>query len=99
MGARAEDTFRSALQLDATDWQISCLRLVSDIGRFNSMASQVRVVKKPKGDASMRVATNGDGKNERQRNREMVGVIKRWVEEFKLRSQSGPGATLALPNE
>jgi hypothetical protein len=66
-------------------------------GRF--LASQVRVVKKPKGDASMRVATNGDGKNERQRNREMVGVIKRWVEEFKLRSQSGPGATLALPNE
>jgi len=62
------------------------------------MSSQVRVVKKPKVDA-MRVATNGDGKNERQRNREIVGVIKGWVEEFKLRTVSRSEAALALLNK
>lgn len=63
------------------------------------MSSQVRVVKKAKDDASMRVAINGDGKNERQRNREMVGVIKGWVEEFKLRTVSRSEAALALLNK
>jgi hypothetical protein len=63
------------------------------------MSSQVRVVKKPKDDASMCVATNGNSKNDRQRNREMVGVIKGWVEEFKLRTISRSEAALALLNK
>jgi hypothetical protein len=47
----------------------------------------------------MRAATDGDGKNERQRNREMVGVIKGWVEEFKLRNVSRSEAALAFLNK
>jgi hypothetical protein len=63
------------------------------------MSSQVRVVKKPKDEASTRVDANGERKNERQRNREMVGVIKSWVEEFKLRTVMRSEAALALLNK
>ena len=64
------------------------------------MTSQIRVVKKPKkARGSLRVAPDGNAKNERQRNREMVGVIKGWVEEFKLRAVSRSEAALALLNK
>ena len=62
------------------------------------MSSQVRVVKKPKADAS-RIAPNGDAKNEQQRNREIVGVIKSWIQEFRLGNASRSQAALALLNK
>jgi len=58
------------------------------------MSSQIRVVKKAKGDDLTRVVANDNAKNERQRNREIVGVIKSWIEEFRLRSTSSSQAAL-----
>ena len=64
------------------------------------MTSQIRVVKKPKkARGSLRVSPNGNAKNEQQRNREMVGVIKSWIDEFKLRSASRSQAAVALLNK
>jgi len=63
------------------------------------MRSEIRIVKRQKADKSLRVNANGNAKNERQRNREMVGVIKGWVEEFKLRAVSRSEAALALLNK
>jgi hypothetical protein len=63
------------------------------------MSSQVRVVKKPKASELTHGATDGNVKNERQRNREIVGVIKGWVTEFKVRTASRSEAALALLNK
>jgi len=63
------------------------------------MRSEIRIVKRQKADKSLRVNANGNAKSEQQRNREMVGVIKGWVEEFKLRAVSRSEAALALLNK
>ena len=63
------------------------------------MSSQIRVVKKAEADGSTRIAPKRQRENEQQRNREMVGVIKGWVEEFKLRAVSRSEAALALLNK
>jgi hypothetical protein len=63
--------------------------------RSDLMSSQIRVVKKQKADESMRAAVERNTKNEQQRNREIVGVIKSWIQEFKLRNRSGSEVSLA----
>jgi hypothetical protein len=47
----------------------------------------------------MRAALKRNAKNEQQRNREIVGVIKSWIQEFKLRNRSGSEASVALLNK
>jgi hypothetical protein len=47
----------------------------------------------------MRVTVNGDAKSEQQRNREIVGVITSWIDEFKLRGSSRSKAALVLLNK
>lgn len=63
------------------------------------MSSEIRIVKRQKADESLRVNANGKAKSEQQRNREIVGVIKSWIEEFKLRSSSRSKAALVLLNK
>jgi hypothetical protein len=63
------------------------------------MSSEIRIVKRQKADESLRVNANGNAKSEQQRNREIVGVIKSWIEEFKLRSSSRSKAALVLLNK
>ena len=62
------------------------------------MSSEVRIVKRRKVDESMPVVTKDNVKNEQQRNREVVGVIKNWIDEFKLRTASKAEAALILLN-
>ena len=63
------------------------------------MSSEIRIVKRQKADESLRVNANGNAKSEQRRNREIVGVIKSWIEEFKLRSSSRSKAALVLLNK
>ena len=63
------------------------------------MSSEIRIVKRQKADESLHVKANGNAKSEQQRNREIVGVIKSWIEEFKLRSSSRSKAALVLLNK
>ena len=49
------------------------------------MSSQVRVVKK---DQNRKPAITSETNSERQRNREMVAVIKGWIAELQLRQRS-----------
>jgi len=62
------------------------------------MSSKVRIVKRKKVDESMPVVTKDNVKNEQQRNREVIGVIKSWIDEFKLRTASKTEAALILLN-
>jgi len=62
------------------------------------MSSKVRIVKRRKVDESMPVVTKDDVRNEQQRNREVIGVIKSWIDEFKLRTASQAEAALILLN-
>ena len=62
------------------------------------MSSKVRIVKRRKVDESMPVVTKDNLKNEQQRNREVIGVIKNWIDEFKLRTASKAEAALILLN-
>jgi len=80
-------------------WQMFCL-LSIDIPkrRSHAMSSQVRIVKRRKVDESMPVVTKDNVKNEQQRNREVIGVIKSWIDEFKLRTASQAEAALILLN-
>ena len=58
------------------------------------MRSEIRIVKRQKADKSLRVNANRNNKSEQQRNREIVGVIKSWIEEFRFRSTSSSQAAL-----
>jgi hypothetical protein len=59
------------------------------------MSSQIRVVKNQKADKSMRADLQRNAKNEQQRNREIVGVIQSWIQEFRMRNRSGSEVSLA----
>jgi len=61
------------------------------------MNSRVRVVKKQETSESKQ-PTMDSKTSERLRNREMVTVVKSWIDEFKLSSRA-PGSTLPLPNK
>ena len=63
------------------------------------MSSQIRIVKRQKAHGSTRVTANGSAKSEQQRNRATVGVIKSWIEEFRLRGASRSKAALVLLNK
>lgn len=63
------------------------------------MSSATRIVKRQKADESLRVNANGNTKSEQQRTREIVGVIKSWIEEFKLRGSSRSKAALVPLNK
>ena len=60
------------------------------------MSSKVRIVKRKKVDESKPVITKDNVRNEQQRNREVIGVIKSWIDEFKLRTASKAEAALIL---
>ena len=49
------------------------------------MTSQIRVIKKDHENRSKPPAIGNQTKTERQRNREMVAVVKSWIEELQLR--------------
>ena len=63
------------------------------------MSSKVRIVKRKKVDESKPVITKDNVRNEQQRNREVIGVIKSWIDEFKLRSRHESRVTLPLLNK
>ena len=60
------------------------------------MSSQVRIVKKQTAAEAVPTQVSDVVKNESQRNREIVGVIKSWIDEFKINSNSRSQAALAL---
>jgi len=62
------------------------------------MSSKVRIVKRKKVDESKPVITKDNVRNEQQRNREVIGVIKSWIDEFKLSTASKSEAALILLN-
>jgi hypothetical protein len=63
-----------------------------------AMSSKVRIVKRKKVDESKPVITKDNVRNEQQRNREVIGVIKSWIDEFKLSTASKSEAALILLN-
>ena len=63
------------------------------------MSTKVKLVKKGKIDNSVRVVTENHVKNEQQRDREIVSVIKSWIDEFKLQTVTRRQAALVLLNK
>ena len=61
------------------------------------MNSRVRIVKRNEISEPKQAATNGKA-TELERNREMVAVVKSWIDELKLRSKQERLVTLPLPN-
>jgi hypothetical protein len=49
------------------------------------MKSQIRVIKQRRNNISDDQSIRVEGKTERQRDREMAGIIKGWVNELELR--------------
>ena len=58
------------------------------------MTSRVRVVKKNETREPERAAVPGKGEDP-LRDREIVAVVKSWIEEFKFRSRTGSRIPLA----
>ena len=61
------------------------------------MNSRVRIVKRNETNEPKQVAS--ESKAEVVRNREMVAVVKSWIDEFKFRSRQKPQLSLPLPNK
>jgi hypothetical protein len=61
------------------------------------MNSQIRIVKRNETNEPKQEAITGKS-TELVRNREMVAVVKSWIDEFKLRSTQQRRVTLPLPN-
>jgi hypothetical protein len=57
------------------------------------MSSRVRVIKKDRNNVSKQPPNTSATKSERQRHRELVAVVKSWIEELELRRRSIPAAT------
>ena len=62
------------------------------------MNSRVRIVKRNETSEPKQIASDSKA-SELDRNREMVAVVKSWINEFKLRSRQELGATLPLLNK
>ena len=60
------------------------------------MNSRIRIVKRSVNSEPKQSAP--DGKAELVRNREMVAVVKSWIDDFKLRTRQERRVTLPLPN-
>ena len=74
----------------------SLLTLI-DESKESIMNSQVRLVKRNETSEPAQATSNGKT-TDQVRNREMVAVVKSWIEEFKLRSMQERRVTLPLPN-
>jgi hypothetical protein len=61
------------------------------------MNSRVRIVKRNETSEPKQTTMNVQA-TELVRNREMVAVVKSWIDEFKLRSTQKPRVTFPLPN-
>lgn len=61
------------------------------------MNSRIRIVKRNETIEPKQATTNGKA-TEMVRNREMVALVKNWIDEFKLRSTQERRVTLPLPN-
>jgi len=62
------------------------------------MSSRVKIVKR--NEAIQPKQSSAESKpTELVRNREMVAVVKSWIEEFKIRSRQAPRVTLPLANK
>jgi hypothetical protein len=61
------------------------------------MNSRVRIVKRNESNERKQVASESEA--EVVRNREMVAVVKSWIDEFKFRSRQEPQLSLPLPNK
>ena len=61
------------------------------------MNSRVRIVKRNEASEPKQVGTNGKT-TELVRNREMIAVVKSWIDEFKIRSREESRVTLPLLN-
>jgi len=64
----------------------------------NVMNSRVRIVKRNEIHEPKKVGPGGKP-TELRRDREMVTVVKSWIDEFKLRSRQNTQITLPLPHE
>ena len=62
------------------------------------MNSRVRIVKRNEANEPKQAATDSQS-TELVRNREMVAVVKGWIEAFNIRSKQAPRVTLPLPNK
>jgi len=62
------------------------------------MNSRIRIVKRNEASEPKQPATVSQS-TDFVRNREMVAVVKGWIEEFKIRSRQAPRVTLPLPNK
>ena len=62
------------------------------------MNSRIRIVKRNEASEPKQPATDSQS-TDFARNREMVAVVKGWIEEFKIRSRQAPRVTLPLPNK
>ena len=61
------------------------------------MNSRVRIVKRNEAHEPKQPAELSP--TQAVRNREMVAVVKSWIDEFKLRSRQQPRIALPLPNK
>ena len=62
------------------------------------MNSRIKIVKRNESSEPNQIATNSKP-TELVRNREMVAVVKSWIDEFKLRSRQESRVTLPLLNK
>jgi hypothetical protein len=62
------------------------------------MNSRIKIVKRNESSEPNQIATNSKPA-EVVRNREMVAVVKGWIDEFKLRSRQESRSTLPLLNK
>jgi hypothetical protein len=62
------------------------------------MNSRVRIAKRNEASEANHTVTDSKP-SELVRNREMVAVVKRWIDEFKIRSRQVPRVATPLPNK
>jgi hypothetical protein len=75
----------------------SLLRVINK-SKESAMNSRIKIVKRNVSSEPDQIATNTKP-TEVVRNREMVAVVKSWIDEFKLRSTQEPRVTLPLLNK
>jgi hypothetical protein len=75
----------------------SLLTVVNE-SKESAMNSRVKIVKRNEINEPKPAATDIKP-TELVRNREMVAVVKSWIDEFKHRSRQAPRVTLPLPNK
>ena len=74
------------------------LLTVTNKAKESVMSSRIKIVKRNGSSEPNQIATNSKP-TELVRNREMVAVVKSWIDEFKLRSRQESRVTLPLLNK